>query len=89
MKDIQQARFSGSYVHVCVCVCGLIRNIYRTEFIIGKIKHFHATLSYLLQNTILESLCSNSTDPPTFYCVCGRPVAELPTTAMSYSVVCL
>ena len=55
----------------------------------GKPKHFQAALSYFLQNMILQIVCSDSSDPSTFQCMCGRPVVQGPAVAVLYSVVSL
>jgi hypothetical protein len=52
-----------------------------TEFIVWKLKYLQVTLSYLLLSTILQTVCSDSSNPSTFQCMCGRPVSEWPAAA--------
>jgi hypothetical protein len=77
---------SSNWIPLFCCLAPYAK-ISRTEVIVGKQKHLQVTLSYHLQSMILQIVRSDSSNPSTFQCMCGRPVLEWPVAAMSYSVV--
>jgi len=46
-------------------------------------------LNYLLQNGIVQVLCSDSSHTYIFQYICGRPFLEWPAVAVPYSIVSL